>query len=109
VGEPEITDKEGGIYQVDIKVKNAGFLPTATQQAVELKAVEPVLLTVVPNENVEILLGEDKAKLGQINGYSESETATYIVRIKDPSQKAALKVSAESQRAGKDSREILIR
>lgn len=106
--EPEIADKQGGVYQVDIKVKNTGFLPTASQQAVELKAVEPVLLEVIPNENIEILLGEKKVKLGQIDGYAESEKTTYIVRVKDPSQKAVMKLHVISQRAGKDSKEVII-
>ena len=109
IGEPEITDKEGGIFQVDIKVENKGFLPTATQQAVALNIVEPVLLEVEASENVEILLGEKKVKLGQIDGHSESDKTTYIVRVKDTSQKAVLKVHATSQKAGKDSKEILIK
>ena len=108
IDEPEMTDKEGGIYQVDIKVKNDGFLPTATQQAVEVNMVEPVLLEVEPNDNVGILLGEKKVKLGQIAGHSESEKTTYIVRVKDLSQKAVLTVSAQSQKAGKDTKVILI-
>ncbi|MEE8604947.1 MAG: hypothetical protein V3S65_06205, partial [Candidatus Aminicenantaceae bacterium] len=105
----EIVDKEGGIFQVDIKVGNKGFLPTATQQAVEVNMAEPVLLEVEPNENVEILLGEKKVKLGQIDGHSESEKTTYLVRVKDPSQQAVLKVHAKSQKAGKDSKEIVIK
>jgi hypothetical protein len=109
IGEPEITDKEGGIYQVDIKVENKGFLPTATQQAVELRIVEPVLLEIEPNENIEILLGEKKVKLGQIDGFSESDKTTYIIRVKDPSQKAVLAVLAKSQKAGKDWKEIVIK
>ncbi len=108
IAEPEITDKEGGIYQVDIQVENKGFLPTSTQQAVELDMVEPVLLEVEPSENVEILLGDTKVKLGHIEGYSESEKTTYIIRIKDPSQKATMKISAVSQKAGNDSKEIVI-
>ena len=109
ISKPEIIDKEGGIYQVDIKVKNKGFFPTAMQQAVEVNMVEPVLLEIEPNENVEILLGEKKVKLGQIDGHSESDKTTYIVRIKDPSQKAILKVHTKSQKAGKDSKEIVIK
>jgi hypothetical protein len=108
IGEPEVTDKEGGIFQVDIKVENNGFLPTATQQAVELNMTEPILLEVEPNENVEILLGEKKVKLGQIDGYSESEKTTYVIRVKDPSQKSVLEVRAKSQKAGKDVKEIVI-
>ncbi|MDH5743424.1 MAG: hypothetical protein OEZ52_07765, partial [Candidatus Aminicenantes bacterium] len=108
IGETKITDKKEGVYQVNIKVKNTGFLPTATQQAVALDVVDPVLLEVEPDENVEILLGEEKVKLGQINGHSESEETTYIVRVKDPAQKAVLKISANAQKAGKDSKEIVI-
>ena len=108
IAKPEIIDKEGGIYQVDIKVENKGFLPTASQQAVEVNMVEPVLLKIEPNENVKILLGEKKVKLGQIAGHSESDKTTYLVRVKDPSQKAVLKVTAVSRKAGKDSKEIVI-
>ena len=109
IGEPEVIDKEEGIFQVDIKVENKGFLPTATQQAVELDMVEPVLLEVEPDENVEVLLGEKKVKLDQIAGHSESDKTTYIIRVKDPSAKAVLKVHAKSQRAGKDTKEIVIK
>jgi len=108
IGETKITDKKEGVYQVNIKVKNTGFLPTATQQAVALDVVDPVLLEVEPDENVEILLGEEKVKLGQINGHSESEETIYIVRVKDPAQMAVLKISANAQKAGKDSKEIVI-
>ena len=109
IGEPEITDKEGGIFQVDIKVENSGFLPTATQQAVEMNMVEPVIMEIVPNDNVEILLGENKVELGQIAGHSESDVTTYILRVKDASQKAVLQVHAKSQKAGKDSTEVVIK
>jgi hypothetical protein len=108
IGETKIADKKGGVYQIDIKVKNTGFLPTGTQQAVELNMVNPVLLEVRPEENIEILMGEEKVKLGQIDGHAESEETTYIVRVKDPAQKAVLKISVDTQKAGKDSREIVI-
>jgi hypothetical protein len=109
IAEPEMADKEGGIFQIDIKVNNHGFLPTATQQAVEVNMVEPVLLEVEPNDNVEILLGEKRVKLGQIDGHSESEKTTYVVRVKDSSQQAVLKVFAKSQKAGKDTKEIVVK
>ena len=109
IGETKITDKKGGIYQIDITVENTGFLPTATGQAQALNIVKPVLLEVEPDDNIEILLGEEKVKLGQINGNSESKKTTYILRIKDDSKKAVLKASVKSQRAGKDSKEIVIK
>jgi len=108
IGETKITDKKEGIYQVDITVENIGFLPTATEQAQTLKILEPVLLEVEPDDNVEILFGEKKVKLGQIKGNSESKKTTYLLRVKDNSRKAVLKAFVKSQRAGKDLKEIVI-
>lgn len=107
-GEVKVTDKKGGIYQVDITVENKGFLPTATEQAQKLNILEPVLLEVEPTDNVEILLGESKVKLGHIKGNSESKKITYMLRVKDSSQKAALNATVRSQKAGRDSKKILI-
>ena len=73
-----------------------------------MKIIEPVLLEVEPNDNVEILLGEKKVKLGQIKGNSESNKTTYMIRIKDSSQKAALNAFVKSQKAGKAWKEIVI-
>jgi hypothetical protein len=108
VGETEVTDKKGGIYQLDIAVKNTGFLPTATEQARALKIDQPVLLEVMPDENLEIIYGDEKIKLGQIDGYSESSKTTYILRVKDPAKKAVLKVHVSSQKAGRTTKDILI-
>jgi len=108
VGEFEVIDKKGGIYQVDIAVKNNGFLPTATEQARALKIDEPVLLEVLPDENLEIIYGEDKTKLGQIEGNSESAKTTYILRVKDPAKKSVLQVHISSQKAGRATKDILI-
>jgi len=108
VGKTEVTDKKGGIFQVDITVENTGFLPTATHLGRSLTATEPVLLTIEPGENVEILFGEEKVKLGQIDGHGECEKMTYILRKKDTSKDARLKVDVRSQKAGRDSREIIL-
>lgn len=108
IGEIKITDKKNDIYQVDISVENTGLLPTATQQAQSLDSVKPVLLEVEPDDNIEILFGERKVKLGQIKGHSESEKTTYILRVKDVTSRAVLKTSVTSEKAGKDFKEILI-
>lgn len=108
IGDVKITDKKGGIYQMEIAVENTGFLPTVTEMALALEIAKPVYLEVEPDENVEILFGEKRVKLGQITGASESEKTTYILRVKDESQKAALKAFAISQKAGRDSKEIVI-
>ncbi len=108
LGEAEIADKQGGIFQVDLTVENIGFLPTATQQGRSLTATQPVLLTIEPGENVEILFGEEKVKLGQIDGHGESEKISCLIRKKDASRDAHLKVSVKAQKAGCDSKEIIL-
>lgn len=108
VGEAVITDKQGGIFQLDLAVKNTGFLPTATEKAQSLGIDEAVLLEVTPNDNVEILYGEKKVQLGQIDGYTESPKTSYILRVKDNSAKALIKATVKSQKAGTDTKEIVI-
>ena len=109
IGETKITDKKGGVFQLDITVENSGFLPTATELAQALKIAEPVIFEVVTDDNVEILFGETKAKLGQIKGNSEGKKVTYILRVKDTSKMAAVKAVVKSQKAGKATKEIVIK
>jgi hypothetical protein len=109
IGESKITSKNEGIYQLDIAVENTGILPTAMKLAQFLKVVEPVILEVEPDDNVEILFGEKRINLGHIEGNSKSEETTYILRVKDDSKKAVLKAVVKSQRAGKDMKEIVIK
>jgi len=103
VGEVEVVDQAAGLYQVDLSVKNLGALRTATEQGEWLGVVEPVLLEVLPSDNVEILSGEIRVDLGQINGASESEKITYLLRLTAPASAGTLDVSVWSQRAGRDS------
>ena len=109
IGETKIIDKKGGVFQLDITVENSGFLPTATELAQALKIAEPVLLEVVKDDNVEILFGETKTRLRQIKGNSEGEKVTFILRVKDTSKMAAVKAVVKSQKAGKATKEIVIK
>lgn len=103
------TNEDAGIYQVDITVENTGFLPTALEQAQALDVIEPVLLEVEGDANLEILFGEEKAEIGHIDGQSESETISFVVRKRDGSARATLTVSATAQRALNDRTEVVIR
>jgi hypothetical protein len=105
--ESKALDKSAGIYQVDISVDNDGYLPTALQHAQYLKVVEPCVLEVEPDDSVEILFGEKKAKLGHIAGNSTSETMSYVVRLK--SERGTLNAVVTSQRAGKDTKHIIVK
>jgi murein tripeptide amidase MpaA len=103
------TNEEAGIYQVDITVANTGYLHTALEQARALGVIDPVLLEVEADANLEILFGEEKAGIGHINGNSESETISFVVRKRNGSLPAVLTVSATAQRALNDRTEVVIR
>jgi hypothetical protein len=107
--ESEIEDKEKGVYQVDITVENSGFLPTALQHARQIGIAKPVVLTVDTDDNLEILLGEEKLDVGHIDGNSKSEEVTYIVRKKNASAGAVLNVTVSSPRAGKAKKAVNIK
>ena len=108
VGEVEVIDQTAGLYQVEISVKNLGVLRTATEQAEWLGVVRPVRLDVRPSDNVEILSGETETDLGQINGTSESDKTTYLLRLTAPASAGTLGVSVWSERAGRDSAVVRI-
>ncbi len=106
--ESETEDKDNGLFQVDITVRNEGFLPTALQHAQQIGAAKPLVLEVEPDGNLEIILGEDMLALGHIFGNSKSEKTTYIVRKKDSSRRAALTAVVASPKAGKATETIVV-
>jgi murein tripeptide amidase MpaA len=107
--EVSATNAEAGIYQVDITVENTGFLSTALEQAQALEVVEEIVLEVGADANLEILFGEEKAKIGHIDGNSESETISFVVRKRDTAVDAVLKVTATGQRALNGRAEVVVR
>jgi hypothetical protein len=102
------TNEEAGIYQVDITVSNNGFLRTALQHAETIDVVDPVILEVTPDSNLEILFGEERVRLDHINGNSKSEKIPYVLRKKNSAAKAVLKTSVKAQRANNDAKQITI-
>ncbi|MFC1662240.1 M14 family metallopeptidase [Gemmatimonadota bacterium] len=107
--EVSATNEEAGIYQVDITVENTGFLSTALEQARALRVVDEVLLEVGADANLEILFGEEKAEIGQIDGNSESATVSFVLRKVDPTAEAVLTVTASGQRALNAMAEVVVR
>ncbi len=107
--EIKTTDKNGGIFQLDISVRNAGFLPTVTEQADKLNILKPTLLELEQNSDIEILYGEEKVKIGKLDGFSESKKVTYILRVKNGSRNPVLNISVTSQRAGNVTKEIVLK
>ncbi len=49
-------------------------------------------------ERLQDLFGEEKVEIGHIDGNSESETISFVLRKRNPSANAVLTVSATGQR-----------
>jgi murein tripeptide amidase MpaA len=107
--EVSATNAEAGIYQIDITVENSGYLPTALEQARAMGVLDETILEVDPGSNLEILFGETKLGIGHIDGNSESDTISYVVRKRDPQADGVMYVSASAQRALNAEAEILVR
>jgi hypothetical protein len=107
----EVEDKGEGVYEVTLAVENKGFLPTALQQAqgVGITPKLALVLQVEPDDNLEVLFGDEKVALAHLEGNSESEDLTYIVRKRDLAAEASLSVTVAAPRAGQASSEIAIR
>ena len=102
-------NREMGIFQVDVTVENTGFLHTALEQAQALQVVDEIVLEVATDEDLEILFGEERTRIGHIDGNSESQAVSYLVRKRDPAAEAVLTVWAKGQRALNAEAKVVVR
>lgn len=73
--EPVGSDAKGSIYKVTVVVENSGFLPTyVSKKAQERKFLKPLTLELQPGSGVELLSGEQKLELGQLEGRSNKQS-----------------------------------
>ena len=71
--------------------------------------IDEIILEVAAGQNLEILFGEEKTRIGHINGNSESQSVSYMVRKRDPGADAVLTVSAKGQRALNAEVDVVVR
>lgn len=58
-----------GVYRVEVIVKNKGYLPTnVTEQAKQVKAVQPVTVELTLPEGAELVMGKVKEEVGHLDG-----------------------------------------
>ena len=108
-----------GIYKITAIVGNRGYLATnLTSEANKLKVSTPVKVTI---EGCELLSGKEIQEIGNLDGFSATNTGSYyeeittfenakakkkiswIIKAKD---KDNIKVSAYQEKAGKDIKSI---
>ena len=101
--EIKVTEKGGGVYQVDLWVTNKGYLPFPTAMGKRNQAPFPAVI-VMGGDDYELLSGKKRTTLNTIGGF-QSEKYTWLLVAK---KKSSLTITLESKQAGKDSKQIII-
>jgi hypothetical protein len=108
-----------------VTVQNVGFMPTyITQQAIKITAVQPVKVRIDVGTDSEVVSGRERVLIGNLEGNSErlpgypaysvpggkpeesKKTVEWILKAKKRPAKA--KITCMSEKAGTDSREIVL-
>ena len=109
-----------GTYHILAVVENLGFLPThVAEQALKMKAVQPVRLELALPEGATLIGGKIKQEIGQLQGRSNKMEVAYDgVSPTDNRGKAewvvaapkgaTLKLSAISERGGVLHRDVIL-
>lgn len=77
LGEVAVRPLGGDLFVVRVRVENAGFLPTnISDKALRLNVVKPVTAELA-GDGVEIVMGERKQALGQLEGRAQAAGPTF--------------------------------
>lgn len=96
----------GGLYRVNARIRNAGYLPTATQAMVRVRRAAPVTATLIVKGDVEFIGRPAAQALGHLEGAPAGlATAEWIVRAKSGAPLEA-SVAASTPTAGRASRAV---
>jgi len=114
-----------GLYKIEATVQNVGFMPTyITQQAIKITAAQPVKVRIDVGTDSEVVSGRERVLIGNLEGNSErlpgypaysvpggkseesKKTVEWILKAKKRPAKA--KITCMSEKAGTDSREIVL-
>lgn len=99
----KVTEKGGGVYQVDVWVTNNGYLPFPTAMGNRNRIPAPAVI-VLEGDSHNLLDGKKRTVVNTIGGL-KSEKYTWLVSA---AKKASLTFKLESKQAGKDSKQIII-
>ena len=101
--ETKLTEKGGGVYQLEAWVTNEGYLPFPTAMGKRNKIPTPAVITLT-GDGIEILSGKKRTPLTEMGG---KKSARYIWLVRAP-KKGAITLQLESKQAGTDSKQINI-
>ena len=103
IAEVKMTDKGGGVYQLEAWVTNEGFLPFPTAMGKRNKVPAPAIVT-LEGDGIEILSGKKRTPVSEMGGM---KSARYLWLVRSP-KKGTMTIRLESKQAGIDSEKITI-
>lgn len=100
----------GGVFKVTAKVRNLGFIPTATQMMEKVRRAQPVMAVLAAAKGeVEVLDGKPQVSLGTLPGASsEGKEVSWLVRVKGAAP-VEVTVTVSAPTAGKASRSVTLK
>jgi hypothetical protein len=106
IADVEVTNHGGGVFEIEVEIENAGFLPTATAHGVRARAVAPTMVQLgVPPED--IITGDAKTSFfPTLDGSGARRSYSWVIR---GSQGARIDLRVRSQKGGRDSATITLR
>ncbi len=103
IAQVKVTEKGGGVYQLEAWVTNEGFLPFPTAMGKRNKIPAPAIMT-LEGAGIEILSGKKRTPVNEMGGM---KSARYLWLVRTP-KKGTLTIRLESKQAGNDSEQITI-
>jgi hypothetical protein len=103
IAEARVTEKGGGVYQIEAWITNEGYLPFPTAMGKRNKIPAPAVLT-LEGAGVELLSGKKRTPVNDLGG-KKSSKYVWLVRS---AGKSSVSLKLESKQAGTDSKQINI-
>ncbi len=103
ISDVKVTEKGGGVFQVEAWVENVNYLPFTTAMGRRNKIPAPAVLTVEGN-GIEILSGKKRTPIENVGGVSSAKFTWLMLSPK----KSTLTLKLETKQAGNDSKKITI-
>jgi hypothetical protein len=101
IASAEIKPVGTGVYEIKVRVENAGALPYPTAMARRNERILPIVVT-IDGPGLKIIDGKKRTLIPAIPGLA-TQSATWIVQSDKP---VKIEVKAETQIAGRDTRTI---
>jgi hypothetical protein len=103
IAEVKVTEKGGGVYQLEAWVTNERYLPYPTAMGKRNKIPAPAIMT-LEGDGIEILSGKKRTPVNEMGGM---KSARYVWLVRSP-KKGTMTIRLESKQAGNDSKQITI-